>query len=58
VTPREFIEWFRDDQKIDGMRVAGIMTPEGMIDLDDITDEEAEAIAEKIMFCYSTRGNA
>jgi hypothetical protein len=34
------------------------MTPEGMIDLDDITDEEAEAIAEKIMFCYSTRGNA
>jgi hypothetical protein len=58
VTPREFIEWFRDDQKIDGMRVAGIMTPEGMIDLDDITDEEAEAIAEKIMSCYNTKGSA
>lgn len=58
MTPREFIEWFRDDQKIDGMRVAGIMTPDGMIDLDDITDEEAETIAEQIMLCYNVKGSA
>ena len=58
MTPREFIEWFRDDQKLDGVRVSGILTPEGMSDLDNISDEQAEVLAEQIMLCYNTKGNA
>lgn len=60
LTQREFVEWFRDNHMVEGMRLKYIMTPTAeMVDLDIMSDEQAQMIAEMLMMMDSeTKGRA
>jgi len=51
---REFVEWFRDQHMLEGIRMKFIMTEdEEMINLDRMTDEQARKVAEQIVLASS-----
>ena len=51
---REFVEWFRDTHMINGMRLQFLVTQQAeMINLDHMTDEQAQRAAEQIMLMDS-----
>ncbi len=60
LTQREFVEWFRDNHMIEGMRLKYVMSPDAeIIDLDIMSDEQAQIIAEMLMMMDSeTKGRA
>jgi hypothetical protein len=54
LTQREFVEWFRDSHIVDGMRLKYIMTHDAeVIDLDLMSDDQAQAVAEELMMMDS-----
>ncbi len=56
LSPREFVEWFRDKHTIDGRRIRFLAAPDvGVVNLEDMSDEEAQAVAEQIMLATSGR---
>lgn len=56
LSPREFVEWFRDKHTIDGRRIRFVATPDvGVVNLEDMSDEEAQAVAEQLMLAASSR---
>lgn len=56
---REFVNWWRDQHQIDGCKMGYVMTDkQRVIDLDAMTDEEAEWVAAQFMLMSTPRGSA
>jgi len=51
---REFVEWFRDQHTMDGIRIKFIMADDAeIVNLDQMTDEQAQKVAEQIVLASS-----